>query len=158
MLTPPESLMPHRGSISWTECQLQCHSYLSPSTTAGKSIFRLLWRTLRWRLQSDTLVQQYGGYAGCTPLALDLPRGPRLAPFPCYFKNCHTLLSLHFKFKGQQNTIKHKAIIPRSSQSPPISKQSGVQIIEGPISAGYKSMKEGSPEPAHNSQPVGELS
>lgn len=103
------------------------------------------------------LAQQYGSSAGCTPLALHLPRGPRLAPRPCYFKNHHTLLALHFKFKGQQNTIKHKAIIPRSSQSPAISKQSQVWIIERLVSAGYESMKEGSPEPAHNSQPVGKL-
>lgn len=113
--------------------------------------------TWRQRLQRDAPVWQHGSCAGCTPLALDLHRGPRLAPFPCYFKSCHTLLSLHFKFKGQQDTIKHKAIIPGSWQSPAISKQSRVQIIERPISAGYKSRKEGSPEPAHNSQPVGQL-
>lgn len=44
-----------------------------------------------------------------------------------------------------------------------ITKPSNLQTITGSdnrkaFSAGYKSMKEWSPEPAHNSQPVGELS
>lgn len=124
----------------------------------GSSGTEHVWVTGKQRLQRGALAQQYGSFAGCTPLASHLPRGPRLAPLPCYFKSRHTLLALHFKFKGQQNTIKHKAIIPGSSQSPAISKQSRVQIIERPVSAGYESMKEGSPEPAHNSQPVGKLS
>lgn len=155
MLPLPESPVPYMGSISQTECQLECHSNLSPIPAVGLSIFKLLWRTLR--LQSNTLVQQYG-MLDCTPLALDLHRDPRLAPFPHYFKNCQILPSLRFKFKGQQNTLKCKAIIPGSLDSPPISKQSWAQVIERPISTGCKSMKEGSPEPAHNSWPVGELS
>lgn len=137
MLPLPESPVPHMGSISQTECKLECHSYLPPLPAVGQSIFKLLWRILK--LQRNILVQQYG-MLDCTPLAL---RDPRLAPFPHYFKNCHTLLSLHFKFKGQQNTIKCKAIIPGSLESPPISKQSWAQVIERPISAGYKRTKEG---------------
>lgn len=150
----PESLVPHTGPMSRTEFQLQRHRYPAPWLQWDRA--RLgHWGAeaagVRWPSSTAALL-------AAPHLLYTSPEAPGwLHMCPCYFKNHHTLLALHFKFKGQENTIKHKAIIPRSSQSPAISKQSRVWIIERPVSAGYESMKEGSPEPAHNSQPVGKL-